>query len=150
MRFIIHHTLALLILGVMWFLSLFFNPSFPIPILVVFTIVPTVIMLVVFMRRKISQRSRLINEIRELLGSDLELIKIIDDYFSVISEVNVFITLYLFGICLGLNFIIIRRDVPNWFIPFTLLIPILITAFMILRILYVSGKVKNIIEKKRA
>ncbi len=84
------------------------------------SIIPQVISIITFFRKKIARKRGIKDEI-------------IDGYFIPIAETNFFISVYMLIVFQGLIFGIKEGKVPFWFFPFLLLAPIITIAYFVVR-----------------
>ena len=84
------------------------------------SLIPKVIFLITFFRKKIARKKGIQDEI-------------IDSYFIPIAETNFFISIYILIVFEGIIFGIKEGKVPFWFFPFLFLTPIIITVYFLIR-----------------
>jgi uncharacterized membrane protein len=84
------------------------------------SLIPKVIFLITFLRKKIARKRGIKDEI-------------IDSYFIPIAETNFFISIYILIVFEGIIFGIKEGKIPFWFFPFLFLTPIIITAYFLIR-----------------
>jgi uncharacterized membrane protein len=84
------------------------------------SLIPKVIFLITFFRKKIARKKGIQDEI-------------IDGYFIPIVETNFFISIYILIVFEGIIFGIKEGKVPFWFFPFLFLTPIIITVYFLIR-----------------
>jgi uncharacterized membrane protein len=92
------------------------------------SLIPKVIFLITFLRKKIARKRGIKDEI-------------IDGYFIPIVETNFFISVYMLIVFEGIIFGIKEGKVPFWFFPFLFLTPIIITAYFLIRTVITLYKV---------
>jgi ABC-type multidrug transport system permease subunit len=92
------------------------------------SVIPQVISLITFSRKKIARKRRIKNEL-------------IDGYFIPIVETNFFISVYMLIVFQGLIFGIKEGKLPFWFFPFLLLAPIIISAYFVIRTIITLYKI---------
>ncbi|MFZ8804490.1 MAG: hypothetical protein ACO2PO_16105 [Candidatus Calescibacterium sp.] len=84
------------------------------------SLIPKVIFLITFFRKKIARKKGIQDEI-------------IDSYFIPIAETNFFISIYILIVFEGIIFGIKEGKIPFWFFPFLFLTPIIITVYFLIR-----------------